>query len=316
MSNGTGRNLYIDVPLSNVVVGRRPTGFIADRVMPIVPVTKQSALYWKTNRKEGFRHEPNISQRAPLTAARKVTFSVSSDNYFAKNYALAAEWPAEDEVNADEQLRIAEMHATNVTDKLMYDWEFRVANLANTQVHTTVNVATPFSNTTGASVYSVLIDLLDSFRQGTGVKANRMIIPTETWKFVKRNAEIRDILFGDKGGLASTAQLAALLEIDEILVPEILVNTAGETETDNGSAALSPIWGNYIHLMHVNLLQGQQVDTWAQAMRWTDPKLGVPMAVERYPYDRKRKAEGLEVGYYQDEKVVATDLNWRVASIV
>lgn len=315
MSNGTGRNLYIDVPLSNVVVGRRPTGFIADQLMPIVPVSKQSALYWKTNRKEGFRHEPNISQRAPLTAARKITFSVSSDNYFAKNYALAAEWPAEDEVNADQQLRIAEMNALNVTDKLMYDWEFRVANLA-TQVHTTFQVATAWTNKTGAAVYSNLIDYIDNFRQITGVKPNRMIIPTEIWKYVKRNEEIREILFADKAGIPSPQQLANLLEIEQILVPEILVNTAGETETDNGSASLSPIWGNYVNLMHVNLLQGEMVDTWAQAFRWTDPKLGVPMAVERWPYDRKRKAEGLEVGYYQDEKIVATDLNMRIESIV
>ena len=315
MANGTGRNLYIDVPLSNVVVGRRPTGFIADRLIPIVPVSKQSALFWTTNRKEGFRHEPNISQRAPMAEARKITFAVSSDNYYAKNYALASEWPAEDEVNADQQLRIAEMHAMNVTDKLMYDLEFRTAALA-TQVHTQFNVATAWTNKSGAAIYSNLIDFIDTFRQITGVKPNRMIIPTEIWKHVKRNDEIRDLLFGDRGGLASTQQLASLLEIDEILVPEILANSAGETETDNGSASLTPIWGNYVNLMHVNLLQGQQIDTWAQAFRWTDPKLGVPMAVERWPYDRKRKSEGLEVGYYQDEKIVATDLNMSIASIV
>lgn len=315
MSNATGRNLYIDVPLSNVVVGRRPVGFIADQIIPIVPVTKQSAMYWTTNRKEAFRHEPNISQRAPLAAPRKVTFGVSSDNYFAKNYALAAEWPAEDEVNADIQINLAEGHATNVVDKLMYDLEFRTATLA-TNVHTTINVATAWTNTAGASVYSNLIDHLDAFRVSTGLKANRIIIPATIWKHVKRNAEIRDILYGDRGGLVAPAQLASLLEVEQILIPELLVNTAGETETDNGSAALSELWGPYVNLMHVNPLRGQQVDTWAQAFRWTDPKLGVPMAVERYPYDGKRKAEGLQVGYYQDEKIVSTDLNWRVASII
>jgi len=48
----TGRDLHIDVPLSNVVVGRRPEGFIADQLLPITSVDKQSNVYYKFQHKE------------------------------------------------------------------------------------------------------------------------------------------------------------------------------------------------------------------------------------------------------------------------
>jgi hypothetical protein len=300
------------------MVGRKPSGFIADQIIPAIPVAKQSARYWTTNRKEFYRHEPNISQRAPLAAPRKVTFSVSSDTYFADNYALGAEWPIEDEVNAEREIRLAEMNAMNVTTKLLYDFEFRVSNLANAaaNIATTTQVATVWSNKTGSAIYSNLIDNIETFRQLTGVRPNRVVIPEAVWIHVKRNDEIRDILFGDRGGLASTAQVANLLEVEQVLVPQLQVNTAGETETDNGSGNLNDLWSPHVHLFHVNPLRGEMVDTWGQALRWTDPKLGVPWAVRRFPTDQKRGAEYLDVGYYQDEKIVSPDLHVRIESVI
>lgn len=316
--SGTGRNFYIDVPLSNVVVGRVPDGFIADRICPIQPVGKQGGLYWTTGRRDRFRHEANISQRAPLAAPRKVTFNVASDNYYAKNYALGAEWPVEDDVNADSQINLAETHATNVTGFLKYDWEYRIANLANTaaNIATTTQVATVWSNKSGAAIFSNLADACESFRQLTGMKANKIVIPEQLFTYVRRNDEIRDLLYGDRGGLVSEQQLAALLGVAEVLVPFVQVNTAGEQETENGSGNLTDLWGPYVHLFHTKNLAGQMTDTWVQAFRWTDPALGVPWAVRRFPRDDKRGAEYLDVGYYQDEKIVSSDLHIRIESVI
>jgi len=111
----TGRDLHIDVPLSNVVINRRPDGFIADRLLPITPVSKQSDLYYKFTHGLHRRYEANRTLRAPGTQAKKVGYHTSSDAYYAPNYALGAEWPVEDEVNADAVLAWAEANANNVT---------------------------------------------------------------------------------------------------------------------------------------------------------------------------------------------------------
>jgi hypothetical protein len=312
--SATGRDLYIDIPLSNTMVGRRPVGFIADQLLPVVPVTKQSGMYWARNRKETFEHIPNISFRAPKTAPKKVTWNVASDTYYAHNYALASDWAVEEEVNADAQLRYRETHAMNVTDKLMYDYEFRVSQLATTNIYTTTHVATAWSNK-NATIFDDVMAQKEAFYVATGLEPNRMIIPRKHWRHIKVNSQIAQLIRGDAGGVPTVRAIQDLFEIEAVLIPQLLVNTAGEQETQNGSGSLGYVWGDKISFMHVNLLGGDMVDTWAQSFRWTNPSLGTPFAVERVPYDPVKKCEGIQAGYYQGEKVISSDLHWAIDSI-
>ena len=122
----TGRELHIDVPLSNVVLGRRPEGFIADDLLPITNVSKQSDMFYKYNHLEWFRNSPdNLTLRAPATEAKKVHMTVGTGTYFTPNYALGTDWPVEDDVNADEVLQWAESQALFITDRLLMDYELR-----------------------------------------------------------------------------------------------------------------------------------------------------------------------------------------------
>ena len=314
----TGRDLHIDVPLSNVVVGRRPAGFIADQLLPITPVSKQSDVYYKFNHGEGRRYEADLTARAPGTEAKKVHMTVSSDTFFCKNYALATDWPVEDAVNADEVLAWAESNALMLTDRLMMDYEYRVAETAvdTTAVYTVTTINTAWSNTTGSRPLDDMLNLKENFRQWSGEVPNLAIVPEQVMTYLRRNDQLRDILYGDGGGLVSEGQLAQILGVDRVLVPMSQVNTFGETETINGSWSLADVWGPHFTFAKINLLSGRYTDTWMNAFRWTSPMLGVPMAVQRHPYDTRRKAFDIEVGYYQSEKIISSDLAVRVASVI
>lgn len=314
----TGRNLHVDAVLSNIVIGRRPSGFIADQLVPVLNVGKQSDLYYKTHYLLNRQYVPNLTARAPGTEAKKVGYAVSSDTYFAKNYALGDDLVVEDEVNADEALQWATLKAQNLTDRMLIDYEMRVAELANatTSVHTTINAATPYSNRTGSRPMDELADIIEAFRQATGERPNTMVVPEQIAQKLRTNDQIRDQLFGDRGGVATDAQIASLLKIDRILVPELLVNTFGVGETLLNSVTLSNAWGNFIHFAKISPLPGRQVDTWMQAFRWTNPALGTPWAVKRFPFDPKKKSYGIEVEYYQSEKIISRDLCWRVDSVI
>ena len=314
----TGRDLHIDVPLSNVVVGRRPAGFIADQLLPITPVSKQSDVYYKFNHGEGRRYEADLTARAPGTEAKKVHMTVSSDTFYCKNYALATDWPVEDAVNADEVLAWAESNAMMLTDRLMMDYERRVADTAvdTTAVYTVTTINTAWSNTTGSRPFDDMLNLKESFRQWSGEMPNLAVIPEQVMTYLRRNDQLRDILYGDGGGLVSEQQMANLLGVDRVLVPVSQINTFGETETINGSWSLADVWGSHFWFAKVNLLSGRYTDTWINAFRWTSPMLGVPMAVQRHPYDTRRKCFDIEVGYYQSEKIISSDLAVRVASVI
>lgn len=312
----TGRDLHIDQPLSNIVVGRRPEGFIADQLLPITTVNKQSDIYYKFQHLEWYRHEAGMTLRAPGTEAKKVSMTVSSDTFYAPNYALAADWPVEDEVNADAALQWARSNALFLTDKLMLDYESRVADLAVTSA----NVATIFNASSGwnSAARTALTDMLewrDAFKDITGVMPNTMIIPRAVMTKLTLNDQIRDLLFGDRGGTATASQIAGLLEIPNVLTPTAQVNTAVEADPQGGT--LADMWagnGN-LWMARVDTLAGMFTDTWLQAFRWTSPLFNTPMAVQRFPFDPKKKIYEIEVSYYQDEKVVSSDLAIRVSSL-
>lgn len=312
----TGRELHVDVPLSNVVKGRRPEGFIADRLLPQTPVGKQSDLYYQFAHLEWFRYEAGLTERAPATRAKKVSMTVSSDTYFAKNYALGAEWPVEDEVNSDQQLQWSRSNALFLMDRLMIDYEWRVAQLAvNSTNVATIFVASSGWNSAGRTAMTDLEEWKQSFKDMTGKFPNTLILPRRVMSKLRLNDQFRDILFGDRGGVVTAQQVGNLLNIPNVLEPSTQVNTAVEADPQTGTFA--DVWdgnGN-IWMAYIENLAGMFTDTWLQAFRWTSPLFNVPFAVQRYPFDTRKKCYEIEVGYYQAEKVVSSDLAIRVSSL-
>lgn len=314
----TGRDLHVDVPLSNVAVGRRPEGFIADQLLPITPVNKQSDMFYTYNHLEWYRRDDaDLTLRAPGTEAKKVHLTVGSDTYFAPNYALATDWPVEDEVNADEVLQWAESSAMYLADQLMIDFEKRVADLAvtTTNVGTVSTIASVWTDHTNSTPLTDLKQKLENFRQRTGKRANTLVIPEQVQVELSLNAQVRDILFGSvRGGLASNEEIARLVNVNRVLTPQSLVNTAAEADPQGGT--LANIWGNHVWIAHINPLAGRFTDTWINAFRWTSPMLGVPFAIIRHPFDTKKRIFEIEASYYQAEKIVSSDLAERIAGVI
>ena len=116
--------------------------------------------------------------------------------------------------------------------------------------------------------------------------------------------------------MADTSDLARIFKIPNILEPSIQINTAVEADPQGGTFV--DVWegtGN-IWFAKIDTLNGMFSDTWLQAFRWTNPLFGVPFAIQRYPFDVKKKIFGIEASYYQDEKVVSSDLAIRVSSLI
>jgi hypothetical protein len=314
-----GRDLHIDAVLSGIMVGRRAPAGIVNDLVPVIPVGKQSDIYMKSNYREQLQWVPNMSSRARGAKSREVYFTVSSDTYYCQNYALGGRWYDEEVVNADDPIRLRQRTAQMVTDRLQIDYEARVAALAgtSTNVSTTYHVATPWSNVTGSRPFSDLSDQVEAFRELTTLRPNVLILPEQVAQKVRKSDEVRDILFGDRGGVATDDQIASLLKVNRILVPEVFVNTVQLGQTAIGSGVANPVWGNRVYLAYVADLKSQdQQDTWITAFRWTDPSFGVPFAIRAFPHDDERRSQKVEASYYQQEKVISSDLGFAIDSVI
>jgi hypothetical protein len=313
-----GRDLHIDVPLSNYVIGRRPVGYVADQLVPILNVSKRSDVYYKRIYRESLIWTSNLTAMAEGTKAKEVFFSVSSDTFYCKKYGLGTYWTTEDEVNADDVINFNRDSAELVTDRLLIDYEMRIAQLSNTStnVFTTTHVLTGWSNATGSRPFDDMVDQVELFRQQNTLKPNVCVIPEAVMAKLRRNDQIRDVLFGDRGGIPTDEQIAVLIGVDKVLVPQTFVNTQPPGETFAGSGSLSAAWGNKVLFAYVAAAPGRMIDTWIQGFRWTNPQLGVPFGIRRHPYDTKRMRQDIDAIYYQTEKVVSSELCFVVDSVI
>ena len=310
-AGATGRDLHIDTPLTNMTIGYRAVGLIADRVFPPLTSAKQSDGYYIWDRAEWLRIRN--AQRARGTMANRINFQVSTATYFANNFALGIEIPVEDLSNADEALEVRVSGMNLVQDNLMLNWEDRIAVLMG-------NTANVGSNNTLTNDYSNValttpVDDIDAgiqaIRSVTGVKPNRMVIGGLSFQRFRRHQDIIDFIRGKGdnvgGGGVTEAQIAGAFGLEEVLVGNGVKNTAGEGE----AATYSDIWSTTIALYHAPRAPGRMVPSYGYTFQWRPAGFPAPMAVDRYEI-RERHVEAVEVHHWQDERVTATELGFLI----
>lgn len=314
MPNATGRDVYVDKALSNVAIGYRPEGFIADMVFPVVSVPQQTGKYFIFNR--GDRVRIDDTTRGPGSEARIVTEDVSTGTYVCDNYALKRRVPIEDIANADPAIQMGIMNGRVelVTGKLLTDWERRVA----VQVTNTSNVG---SSSAVASAWSDAGDpigdinqAIDNVHYAQGVMPNRIVMGVEAWKAFRRDSNVRNLIFGTNngGGYPSREQVANLFDIpaEGFQVGGSFFNTGEEGQAES----LSTIWGDNVLVYFAPMAPSTEQPSFGYSFRWVRPSIP-NMTVERHPYDSKTKAEEIEVGYYQDEKITASGYAFLLAAV-
>jgi len=316
--DATGRDLHIDAPLSNILINYRPAGSIVDQVFPIVPVGQQSDLFYKYEQSDLWRIPDTV--RAPLTAAKMVDLNVSSDTYFARNYALATGVSVEDMANADAILNLRQNKGQLITDLLALDWENRVAtlvvNTSNVATFTTLNSGQWSDTITGNSHPVEEIDgHIEEFRSRTGYRPTHFIVGWKAWRHLRRHQDIRGLIFPQVAnqigpGVPNLKQFADLFDIPNVMVGGTFRNTAAE----GLSQSLSEIWGPHLVMYYSPGRPSKETPAFGYTFRWQKP--GLPnMTVENLGFDKRIKGEIMDIGFYQDEKIVSTDFATVIASV-
>ena len=130
----TVQDVHVNVPLSNLAVNIRSAGFIGDGLFPILPVAKDSDLYYFFNAGDWLRDEVQI--RDPAAYAREAQYSVGTSNYNTTERAIAKIITQSVLDNSDSALRPRQKGVQFVMDKMALGREVRIVN----QVTSTSNV--------------------------------------------------------------------------------------------------------------------------------------------------------------------------------
>ena len=310
----TGRDLHIDTPLTNMMVRafNAAPNFVAGQVFPVVPVAKQSNVYYTLDQ-ASFLQSPT-TYRSPKTLARRADWKVSSDTYFAHNYAFADGNSLEDLDNADNAIQLRQTSTEFVTQVLLRDFESR----AVTKIQ--ANVAS-LSQLTGANAWDAVnsADIISPVRnakqyiyQNTGIVPNSIVLDWMTYDYATRNTLAwAKLQYTQDTGQLTMAHLKSLWDVQNVYVSNATQNNAKFGAT----GSYTSIWGPTCFVYYrPPVLPTLKTAAYGAAMRWTPAGLPGPMAVTRQVFSGAgtQNEEVIEGGYYQDEKVIASALGFYI----
>lgn len=309
--SAVGHDIHIDTTLSNLAINYKPEGFIADMLAPVVTVPKQANHYAIFDRADKIRRPSTL--RTPGTRATRVDQNVSSDTYFAENYALYSPVTLEDRENADPIYlsQIINNRVEFLTDLLMLDWEVRATTL--------ITSGSVGNNASVASEWDIAGDplgdinsMIDTVQDACGLRPNRIAFGLAAWKSFRRDSTVRNLIFGlnNGGGYPSTDQVKNVLEVDMVLIGGAYQNTGDEGLTES----LSKIWSDNVIIYYAPPGPSMERASFMYSFRWVTGALP-NMQAERHAFDTRTKSEDIEVGYYQDETITASEYGGMIVSV-
>jgi len=326
--NQPGRgDVHVDKPLTQIAIAfaQNPDMFIADRAFPVLPVQKQSDVYFTIPRGAWFRDE--MKKRAPGTLSAERTHEVSNDNYQCDVWALHEKLADQVRANYDSPLQADREITEGLSQAGMIrkevEWRdtFFVTSQWTNEV-TGVDSASPGATEVGRWDRADSTPISDirtgkrTVQASTGFRPNKLVLGRETFDALLDHPEIVGRL--DRGQTTGPAivqreALAALFELDEVLVMDSVINSAVEGAADD----IDFVAGKHALLLYAPRSPGLYVPSAGYTFSWTGllgaGALGMRMKRIR---DEKRESDMLEIQMAFDQKLVSADLGYFFLTVV
>ena len=225
-------------PLQGVSIAYRNTEYIADRVFPILDGADPKAKITKYLKGAWFRDEAGI--RAAGTRARRGGYPLTTVSVSTDEYAFAKEVTDEDRRFAKAQgapvLQPEEDAVEFSTDKVDLKKEIRVAAAITGTTWVDGNSGGEDAGglwSPAGSTNTFLVDITTgrkAIQAATGMDPNCLVLDYATYLALKECDEILDKIKYTQKGVFGTALLAAILELEEVLVGKAIYSSAEETK--------------------------------------------------------------------------------------
>ena len=253
MPQPTRGMVHIDRALTNISEAfiQDEATFVADKVFPIVPVQKQSDLYFRYLKEDWFRDE--AQQRAPGTESAGGMYEIDTQPYFCRKYSFHRNITEEDRANQDQPLNVDTDSTQFVTQKLLLRREmvwaqnFFVPTVWNNELdgvdagpaageflRWNVAGSTPIEDVSGAKMAIASV---------TGFKPNTLVLGANVYEQLRNHDDILGRIVFTQRGIVTADILAALFDVERVVVGwavrnEALKGAAEDTDFLLGNHAL------------------------------------------------------------------------------
>jgi|GEM_PF-2717377 len=308
----TKNDVHTDKVLTNVLTAYRNPSWIWDQFAPIIDTGgRESDKYYTFPKADWLRQDADIV--APGAPAPISGFRISSDTFSCEEYAISAELPDRVLNNADDVLKqnLRQSQAIWCADQVNSKIEKKLADTVFTSDvwGTTNTTATDWDDYDSSTPIDDIETAKWTIMSNTGMDANTIVLGAEVWKDLKRNPEVLDLLGAHERGTMTPETLAALLDVNRILVGK-----ASYTATKEGqsSITISKVWGQNALVAYVPSAPGIMTPAAAytfqaqsiQGRRWREDNAS------------HRKTEFVEASIILGFKLVGSDLGYYFSGIV
>lgn len=275
MPQPTRGDVHVNAPLSNLSIAflQSQDMFVSNTVFPNVPSSKKSDSYFTYDRSFWFRSE--AQKRAPSTESAGGGYGITTADFSCDVIAIHKDIDDQIRGNADAAINLDRDAMEWVTLQLALkrdiDW---AANYFVTGVWD--NDLDGVTSAPGANEFlrwdesgsTPIVDIRNqivAIAKTTGQRPNVLCLGAEVWSVLQDHADFLDRIKHSERGVVTTDLLAAVLEIDRVVIAWGVENTANEGAT----ASYDFIFGKNALLVHAPASPGLMKPSAGYTFSWT-----------------------------------------------
>jgi hypothetical protein len=250
MPQPTSSQVHVDAILTNISVAymQMAENFIATKVFPVVPVSKQSDKFFTYTKNDWFRDE--AQRRADATESAGGGYNLSTDSYQADVYAFHKDIGDQTRANADAPINVDREAAEFVTGRMLLKMETQfVSNFFTTSVWATDSTPTNlWSDYTSSDPIGDIETGKRTILSTTGYEPNTLVLGYDTFIQLKNHPDLVDRIKYTSSQVLSESLLASLFGVPRVMVAKSLKATNNE----GGSEAYAFNYGKNALLTYSN----------------------------------------------------------------
>lgn len=316
----TVRDVHVDGILTNISIAylQSLTDFVADKVFPMVPVAKQSDMYFTYPKQQWFRQHAEV--RPPSTETVGSGYEQATESYMCEVYGFHKDIDDRIMSNYDNPLNPMRDGSEFVSRALIMkrEYDFVTTFLTTGVWGTDIDVATNadynhWDSYSDSTPIQDITKLKRTVKETTGFKPNRMVVGGKVFDAIKDHPEILDRVKYTREAIdINPALIARAFDVDQLVVAEGIYDIAQEKEAMDLTPFVDDIVFLYYSPGRPGLLQPAPgyIFTWNG---YLNNPYGAALANFYMRSIRSTRVEG-EMAY--DMKVIGSDLGVYMHNVI
>lgn len=294
-------NTFVSPLLTNISLAYRNEEYISEKILPVVPVVKDTAQI-ATYGMDNLRIEESL--RAQGSGANEVNHTLTlGAHYILQDHALKEFVTKEEEDNADKPITPRIDATENLTDRMQVIKEKELADaMSNTGVVTqnvTLSGTDQWSDFTNSDPFDDIKTAMETVRTGSGMMPNTMVMSYA----VMMTLIVHPDLIARLPGIITvtseavvTALKLAFPNIKNVFIGSAQYNSGVEGGTD----ALADIWGKHFWVGYVS----DKPRLKSRSFGFTYQAPGQNRQIKVLAYDEDKEGRFVRINDKYDQKIV------------